>query len=46
MYEPMAIAIIFGLLFATFLTLKMVSVLYLLCPWVSFRRFVYRANWV
>ncbi len=41
MWEPMAIAIIFGLLFATFLTLGLVPVLYSLFFRVSFRGFRY-----
>jgi multidrug efflux pump subunit AcrB len=41
MYEPMAIAIIFGLLFATLLTLGVVPVLYALFFRVDFKRFRY-----
>ena len=41
MYEPMAIAIIFGLLFATVLTLGLVPLLYALFFRVSFRGFSY-----
>ena len=41
MYEPMAIAIIFGLLFATMLTLGLVPVLYTLFFRVSFKGFSY-----
>ena len=39
MWEPMAVAIIFGLLFATMLTLGVVPVLYSLFYRVSFRDF-------
>jgi multidrug efflux pump subunit AcrB len=39
MWEPMAIAIIFGLIFATFLTLGMVPVLYSLFFRVNFKEF-------
>ena len=39
MWEPMAISIIFGLLFATLLTLGLVPVLYSLFFRVSFRDF-------
>ena len=39
MYEPMAIAIIFGLLFATLLTLGVVPVLYSLFFRISFKEF-------
>ena len=42
MWEPMAIAIIFGLLFATVLTLGLVPVLYSLFFRVSFSGFRYR----
>ena len=42
MYEPMAIAIIFGLLFATVLTLGIVPVLYTLFFRVSFKGFHYK----
>jgi multidrug efflux pump len=42
MWEPMAIAIIFGLAFATILTLGMVPVLYSLFFRVSFRDYIYR----
>jgi len=42
MWEPMAISIIFGLLFATILTLGLVPVLYSLFFRVSFRDFSYR----
>jgi multidrug efflux pump subunit AcrB len=41
MYEPMAVAIIFGLLFATLLTLGVVPVLYSLFFRVKFRDFAY-----
>ncbi len=41
MWEPMAIAIIFGLLFATLLTLGVVPVLYSLFFRVSFKGFLY-----
>lgn len=41
MFEPMAIAIIFGLLFATGLTLGLVPVLYSLFFRVSFKAFRY-----
>jgi multidrug efflux pump subunit AcrB len=41
MYEPMAVAIIFGLVFATALTLGVVPVLYSLFFRVSFRDFEY-----
>ena len=41
MWEPMAVAIIFGLLFATILTLGVVPVLYSLFYRVSFRDFKY-----
>ena len=41
MWEPMAIAIIFGLMFATLLTLGVVPVLYTLFFRVSFREFQY-----
>ena len=40
MYEPMAIAIIFGLIFATLLTLGVVPILYSLFFRVSFKGFV------
>jgi len=39
MWEPMAIAIIFGLLFSTLLTLGVVPVLYSLFFKVKFKRF-------
>ncbi len=42
MWEPMAVAIIFGLLFATVLTLGVVPVLYSLLFRVSFAGFAYR----
>jgi multidrug efflux pump len=42
MWEPMAIAIIFGLLFATLLTLGFVPILYSLLYRVSFAGFVYQ----
>lgn len=42
MWEPMAISIIFGLLFATMLTLGLVPVLYSLFFRISFRDFTYR----
>jgi len=41
MYEPMAVAIIFGLVFATALTLGVVPVLYSLFFRVSYRDFEY-----
>ena len=41
MYEPMAIAIIFALIFATLLTLGVVPILYSLFFRVSFKGFVY-----
>ena len=41
MYEPMAIAIIFGLGFATMLTLGVVPLLYALFFRVDFKRFAY-----
>ena len=41
MYQPMAVAIIFGLVFATVLTLGVVPVLYSLFFRVSFRDFEY-----
>ena len=41
LYEPMAIAIISGLLFATVLTLGVVLILYSLFFSVSFKEFVY-----
>ncbi len=41
MYEPMAIAIIFGLLFATLLTLGVVPILYSLFFHVKFKGFAY-----
>ncbi len=44
MWEPMAIAIIFGLLFATVLTLGVVPILYSLFFRVSFKDFAYRAT--
>ncbi len=44
MWEPMAIAIIFGLAFATVLTLGMVPVLYSLFFRVSFRDYRYRSD--
>ena len=44
MWEPMAIAIIFGLVFATVLTLGVVPVLYSLFFRVSFRDFRYGAE--
>jgi multidrug efflux pump subunit AcrB len=44
MWEPMAIAIIFGLLFATVLTLGIVPVLYALFFRVNFRGFRYRVE--
>ncbi len=42
MYQPMAVAIMLGLLFATVLTLGVVPVLYSLIFRVSFTDFVYR----
>jgi multidrug efflux pump len=44
MWEPMAIAIIFGLAFATILTLGMVPVLYSLLFRISFRDYRYRSD--
>jgi multidrug efflux pump subunit AcrB len=44
MYEPMAIAIIFGLLFATLLTLGVVPTLYSLLFRVKFKGFTYVAS--
>ena len=44
MWEPMAIAIIFGLLFATALTLGVVPILYSLFFRVSFKDFHYGAG--
>jgi multidrug efflux pump subunit AcrB len=44
MWEPMAIAIIFGLLFSTVLTLGLVPVLYSLFFRVSFRDFNYQSD--
>jgi multidrug efflux pump subunit AcrB len=44
MWEPMAISIIFGLLFATILTLGLVPVLYSLFFRVNFRDFSYRQS--
>jgi multidrug efflux pump subunit AcrB len=44
MWEPMAIAIIFGLIFATVLTLGIVPVLYALLFRVNFRGFSYRVE--
>ena len=44
MWESMAIAIIFGLIFATLLTLGVVPVLYALFFRVSFKGFAYRAE--
>ena len=41
MYEPMAVAIMFGLVFATMLTLGLVPVLYSLFFRVSFKDFSY-----
>ena len=41
MYEPMAIAIIFGLLFATMLTLGVVPVLYTILFRLRFKGFQY-----
>jgi multidrug efflux pump subunit AcrB len=41
MWEPMAIAIIFGLLFATILTLGIVPILYSIFFRVSFKNFQY-----
>jgi multidrug efflux pump subunit AcrB len=41
MWEPMAIAIIFGLIFSTVLTLGVVPVLHALLFRVSFRDFSY-----
>ena len=42
MWEPMAISIIFGLIFATVLTLGFVPVLYSLFFRVSFKGFQYQ----
>jgi multidrug efflux pump subunit AcrB len=44
MWEPMAIAIIFGLVFATVLTLGLVPVLYSLFFRVSFKAFQYEVQ--
>jgi multidrug efflux pump subunit AcrB len=44
MWEPMAIAIIFGLMFATMLTLGLVPILYSLLFRVSFKGFDYEAG--
>jgi len=44
MYKPMAIAIIFGLLFATLLTLGVVPVLYSLFFRVNFKKFAYEPD--
>jgi multidrug efflux pump subunit AcrB len=44
MYKPMAIAIIFGLLFATMLTLGVVPVLYALFFRVKYKDFTYQAS--
>ena len=44
LWEPMAIAIIFGLIFATMLTLGVVPILYSLFFRVNFGRFVYTAE--
>ncbi len=44
MWEPMAIAIIFGLLFATALTLGVVPILYSLFFRVDFKRFSYEES--
>ena len=44
MYQPMAVAIIFGLAFATLLTLGVVPVLYALLFRVSFHDFEYEAE--
>ncbi len=44
MFEPMAIAIIFGLVFATILTLGVVPILYSLFFRVSFQGYRYAAN--
>ena len=41
MFETMAIAIIFGLAFATLLTLVLVPVLYSFCYQVSFKDYQY-----
>ena len=41
MYEPMAVSIMFGLVFATFLTLGLVPVLYSLFFRVGFEDFSY-----
>ncbi len=41
MYQPMAVAIIFGLLFATMLTLGLVPILYSLFYRVDYREFTY-----
>jgi multidrug efflux pump subunit AcrB len=41
MWEPMAVAIMSGLLFATMLTLGVVPILYSLLFGVSFKRFEY-----
>jgi len=44
MFEPMAIAIVFGLIFATALTLGVVPVLYSILFRVDFRSFVYEGT--
>ena len=44
MWEPMAVSIIFGLLFATMLTLGVVPILYSLFYRVSFGDFVFRSR--
>ncbi len=41
MFKPMAVAIMFGLLFATFLTLGVVPVLYSLFYKINFKNFEY-----
>ena len=44
MFEPMAIAILFGLLFATALTLGVVPVLYSILFGVSYKGFTWRSS--
>lgn len=44
MFEPMAISIIFGLLFATLITLAVVPVLYSLFFKVSYKGYIYKEN--
>jgi multidrug efflux pump subunit AcrB len=44
MFQPMAIAIMFGLAFSTMLTLGFVPLLYSILYRVSFKDFVYATN--